>query len=85
MPVEKIEPFVENLARLEVIKRWFEVIDAETLDPPGRNLELRREKETTKEAEETTGKAQETGLVVVARSVLTGSPWLLTLKRNKYA
>lgn len=34
VPVEKIEPFVEDLARLEVIKRGFEVIDAETLDPP---------------------------------------------------
>ena len=33
VPVKKIEPFVKKLARLKVIKRGFEVIDADAPDP----------------------------------------------------
>jgi hypothetical protein len=56
VPVKKIEPFVEKLARLKVIKRGFQVIDADTPEPPTGSLSREERKKQREERKKQRGK-----------------------------
>lgn len=50
MPTKEIEPFLSKLGRLKVIKRGFEVIDADTTESSTESLsrEIKRNKRNEK-------------------------------------